>query len=128
MLLIDGEGHDDPDAGVHDLTALLDAAEPAGPIARTEPEEMAMLHFTSGTTGMPKGAVHVHEAVVSHHTTANFALDLGPDDVFWCTADPGWVTGTGYGIIGPLPTASPASSTKPSSTHAVGTRRCTTSA
>jgi acetyl-CoA synthetase len=63
---------------------------------------MAILHFTSGTTGKPKGAVHVHRAVVAHHATAKLALDLHPDDVFWCTADPGWVTGTSYGIIAPL--------------------------
>ena len=63
---------------------------------------MALLHFTSGTTGTPKGAVHVHEAVVAHHATGVSALDLHPDDVFWCTADPGWVTGTSYGIIAPL--------------------------
>jgi acetyl-CoA synthetase len=68
----------------------------------TSPEDMALLHFTSGTTGRPKGAVHVHEAVVAHHITGRLALDLHPDDVFWCTADPGWVTGTSYGIISPL--------------------------
>ena len=44
----------------------------------------------------------MHEAVVAHHATARAALDLRPDDVFWCTADPGWVTGTSYGIIAPL--------------------------
>ncbi|MGH8679258.1 MAG: AMP-binding protein, partial [Burkholderiales bacterium] len=55
-----------------------------------------------GTTGKPKGAVHVHGAVVAHHATARFALDFHPDDIFWCTADPGWVTGTSYGIIAPL--------------------------
>lgn len=71
------------------------------PVA-TQPDDPALLHFTSGTTGQPKGAVHVHEAVVAHHATTRFALDLRPDDVFWCTADPGWVTGTSYGIIGPL--------------------------
>ncbi|GAA1072774.1 acetate--CoA ligase [Kitasatospora arboriphila] len=71
-------------------------------IPDTDPQDMALLHFTSGTTGTPKGAVHVHEAVVAHHATAALALDLRPDDVFWCTADPGWVTGTSYGIIAPL--------------------------
>jgi len=71
-------------------------------IPETDPEDMALIHFTSGTTGMPKGAVHVHEAVVTHFVTAKYALDLHPEDVYWCTADPGWVTGTSYGIIAPL--------------------------
>jgi acetyl-CoA synthetase len=46
--------------------------------------------------------VHVHEAVVTHHVTGIYALDLHDNDIFWCTADPGWVTGTSYGIIAPL--------------------------
>jgi acetyl-CoA synthetase len=71
-------------------------------IAPTDAEDVALLHFTSGTTGTPKGAVHVHGAVVAHHITGKLALDLHEDDVFWCTADPGWVTGTSYGIIAPL--------------------------
>jgi acetyl-CoA synthetase len=71
-------------------------------IVPTRPDDPALLHFTSGTTGRPKGAVHVHEAVVAHHATARFSLDLSAGDVYWCTADPGWVTGTSYGIIGPL--------------------------
>jgi acetyl-CoA synthetase len=71
-------------------------------IERTMPEDPAFLHFTSGTTGMPKGAMHVHGAVVAHHATGTVALDLHQDDVFWCTADPGWVTGTSYGIVAPL--------------------------
>ena len=88
--------------GTLDLGALLDGAGTTYVIAPTDPEDMALLHFTSGTTGMPKGAVHVHEAVVSHQATGRIALDLHPDDVFWCTADPGWVTGTSYGIVSPL--------------------------
>jgi acetyl-CoA synthetase len=88
--------------GTRDLAPLMDAAADAFEIPPTDPEDMALLHFTSGTTGAPKGAVHVHGAVVAHHTTAKLALDLHPDDVFWCTADPGWVTGTSYGIVAPL--------------------------
>ena len=61
----------------------------------------SLLHYTSGTTGQPKGAEHVHGAVLSQYATACSVLDLRPDDVYWCTADPGWVTGTSYGIIGP---------------------------
>ena len=71
-------------------------------IPPTDPEDVALLHFTSGTTGRPKGAIHVHGAVVAHHVTGVHALDFHPDDIFWCTADPGWVTGTSYGIISPL--------------------------
>ena len=87
---------------VEDLRALLDAAGDGYELAPTAPEDMALLHFTSGTTGTPKGAIHVHEAVVAHRETGRTVLDLRPGDVFWCTADPGWVTGTSYGIIAPL--------------------------
>ncbi len=87
---------------VHDFQSLLVAQSPDFTIPPTDPEDMALLHFTSGTTGRPKGAMHVHKAAVAHLATARFALDLKPDDVFWCTADPGWVTGTSYGIIAPL--------------------------
>jgi acetyl-CoA synthetase len=81
---------------------LMEAASEAFAIAPTDAEEMALLHFTSGTTGPPKGAIHVHGAVLQHHVTGRLVLDLQPDDVFWCTADPGWVTGTSYGIVAPL--------------------------
>jgi acetyl-CoA synthetase len=88
--------------GTVDYHELMKAAGERFTIESTDPEDLALLHFTSGTTGMPKGAVHVHEAVVAHHITGKFALDFHADDVFWCTADPGWVTGTSYGIIAPL--------------------------
>ncbi len=85
-----------------DFRQLLEAASEDFEIPPTDPEDMALLHFTSGTTGTPKGAVHVHGAVLAHHVTGKLALDLHPEDVFWCTADPGWVTGTSYGIIAPM--------------------------
>jgi acetyl-CoA synthetase len=89
-------------AGTADLASLMAAASEKFDIPPTEPEDMALVHFTSGTTGKPKGAVHVHEAVVAHYATGRYALDFHAGDVFWCTADPGWVTGTSYGIIAPL--------------------------
>lgn len=102
VLVIDAD--DDPPApeGTRNLPALLRDAPPAAPIAHTDDDDMALLHFTSGTTGLPKGAIHVHEAVVAHAATGLYALDLHPGDVYWCTADPGWVTGMSYGVIAPL--------------------------
>ncbi len=88
--------------GTKALAPLLEQASDQFEIAATDPERLALLHFTSGTTGKPKGAMHVHQAVLGHSATGRLALDLHPDDIFWCTADPGWVTGTSYGIISPL--------------------------
>ncbi|HEY7467841.1 MAG TPA: AMP-binding protein, partial [Dehalococcoidia bacterium] len=88
--------------GTADYLTLMEEAAVDFAIEATQPEDVALLHFTSGTTGTPKGAVHVHQAVVAHHITGQLALDLHADDVFWCTADPGWVTGTSYGIIAPF--------------------------
>ena len=99
-VLVVGDGP--PPAGTRDFGALLADAGSDYTIAPTDPEQPALLHFTSGTTGKPKGAVHVHGAVVAHHATGRIALDLHDDDIFWCTADPGWVTGTSFGILSPL--------------------------
>lgn len=91
-----------PSGGLLDLRPLLREASPEFEIAPTEAHDAALVHFTSGTTGAPKGAVHVHGAVMGHYASARLALDLRPGDIFWCTADPGWITGTSYGIIAPL--------------------------
>jgi acetyl-CoA synthetase len=88
--------------GTIGMRSAMEAASDSFEIVPTRPDDMALLHFTSGTTGRPKGAVHVHEAVVAHHITGKYALDLREEDIFWCTADPGWVTGTSYGIISPF--------------------------
>lgn len=67
----------------------------------TKAESPSVLHYTSGTTGQPKGVKHVHYSLISQYLTTKSVLDLKEDDIYWCTADPGWVTGTSYGIIGP---------------------------
>ncbi|OGD21893.1 MAG: hypothetical protein A2W03_10935 [Candidatus Aminicenantes bacterium RBG_16_63_16] len=68
----------------------------------TRAESPSVLHYTSGTTGQPKGVQHVHYSLISQYLTAKWVLDLRDDDIYWCTADPGWVTGTSYGIIAPF--------------------------
>jgi acetyl-CoA synthetase len=99
VLVGDGDAAGD---GVLRWGDVVDAASPTYTIGPTDPESISLLHFTSGTTGRPKGAMHVHAAVLAHMVTGRYALDLHDDDVFWCTADPGWVTGTSYGVIAPL--------------------------
>ncbi|WP_310734672.1 acetate--CoA ligase [Azohydromonas caseinilytica] len=100
LLVPDEPGELPPDT--LDWNALLASAPTRYAIGATDAQSPALLHFTSGTTGTPKGALHVHQAVVAHQATARYALDLHDGDVFWCTADPGWVTGTSYGIVAPL--------------------------
>jgi len=102
VLVYDEGGGPTELAGTHDLRALLDAAADEFAVAPTDADSPSLLHFTSGTTGTPKGALHVHGAALIHLVTGKYALDLHPDDIFWCTADPGWVTGTSYGILAPL--------------------------
>ncbi|ALA54318.1 acetate--CoA ligase [Shouchella clausii] len=83
------------------LNKRLQAAPSDVAIEWVDREDGLILHYTSGSTGKPKGVLHVHEAMVQHYHTAKVVLDLQPDDIYWCTADPGWVTGTSYGIFAP---------------------------
>ncbi len=93
---------DDAPEGCVALGPALEAASAEFTTFPADPETPALIHFTSGTTGRPKGAVHVHGAVRYHAFSGRHALGLEPGTVYWCTADPGWVTGTSYGIIAPL--------------------------
>ncbi|HPF58138.1 MAG TPA: acetate--CoA ligase [Candidatus Competibacteraceae bacterium] len=99
ILLTDSDGSE---PGTHSFHTLLETGPDHRSPPRTRPEDWALLHFTSGTTGIPKGAIHVHQAVAAHQLTGRWVLDLRPGDIYWCTADPGWVTGVSYGIIAPF--------------------------
>jgi acetyl-CoA synthetase len=101
VLLVSEEGDITQEPDTLDLSQCMAAASNIFTTVDTGPDDPALLHFTSGTTGTPKGALHVHGAVVTHWATGRYALDLHPQDRYWCTADPGWVTGTSYGIIAP---------------------------
>ena len=102
ILIVPEPGEETAPEGTLDFADAMLAASADYRIPPTDAQQPALLHFTSGTTGKPKGALHVHEAIVAHLATGRYALDLHPEDVFWCTADPGWVTGTSYGIVSPL--------------------------
>ncbi|PKO59177.1 MAG: acetate--CoA ligase [Betaproteobacteria bacterium HGW-Betaproteobacteria-18] len=102
VLLVAEDGGRTSEADTLDLATLMAAASDTFSTVETTEDDPALLHFTSGTTGTPKGALHVHGAAVAHDATARYALDLHLQDRYWCTADPGWVTGTSYGIIAPL--------------------------
>lgn len=87
--------------GVADFTAELQAASPEAEVTWVNREDGLILHYTSGSTGKPKGVYHVHNAMLQHYHTGKVVLDLKEGDIYWCTADPGWVTGTSYGIFAP---------------------------
>ena len=101
VLIADAGGSTLP-PGTLDLDQLLAEASTDFTTVATDPEDHALLHFTSGTTGQPKGVLHVHAAVVAQQVTARLALDLRAEERYWCTADPGWVTGMTYGVLAPL--------------------------
>ncbi len=100
-MIIVGCGPKDVEGAEIAWCELVDAASPRFDCERTSIDDPSIMHYTSGTTGKPKGAVHRHYAVLGHYATARYVLDLHDEDFYWCTADPGWVTGTSYGMFGP---------------------------
>ncbi|MFJ7971035.1 acetate--CoA ligase [Psychrobacillus sp. NPDC096389] len=84
-----------------DFNKALHNASEAFDIEWVDKEDGLILHYTSGSTGKPKGILHVHYAMVQQYQSMKWVMDIRDEDVYWCTADPGWVTGTSYGIFGP---------------------------
>ncbi len=103
ILIVNKNGRDPFPHDMQDLDYYeeIDKASADFEVVNTSQYDLSIMHYTSGTTGKPKGVMHRHLAVVQHHATGKWALDLHPDDVFWCTADPGWITGTSYGMLAP---------------------------
>jgi acetyl-CoA synthetase len=100
VLLVDAEAHLSED--VLSLPVLMADASPEFEIPLTAPDTPSVIHYTSGSTGKPKGVLHIHQSLLSQVDTFRNILSVADGDIFWCTADPGWVTGVSYGIIGPM--------------------------
>jgi acetyl-CoA synthetase len=99
IILVDSDA--DLAEGILSYPRLMESAAPEFTAELTAPDAPSLLHYTSGSTGKPKGVLHVHGSVLTQSMTAQKILQLGGDEIYWCTADQGWVTGTSYGIIGP---------------------------
>lgn len=99
IIITDADSHEDN--GTLSLRELLKGVSPSYETPLTLPDTPSLVHYTSGSTGKPKGVQHVHRSVLMQSYTTHAVLGLRSDDIFWCTADQGWVTGTSYGIIGP---------------------------
>lgn len=99
VIMVDGD--DDPATDVISYARIMAEAASDYEVQPTTPDTPSVLHYTSGSTGKPKGVLHRHGSLASQIATAQGVLGLKEDDIYWCTADQGWVTGTSYGIIGP---------------------------
>ena len=99
IILIDG--NEEPGDVILNYAAITESASSDFTAPITDPDAPSIVHYTSGSTGKPKGVLHRHGSVLHQTGTTQKVFDLRPDDLFWCTADQGWVTGTSYGIIGP---------------------------
>jgi acetyl-CoA synthetase len=100
-IVLVGAGSDGLPAGHYSYEALMDNVEDKTEIEWVTLDDPLIMHYTSGSTGKPKGVLHVQRAMLGHLVTGRWVLDLHEDDTYWCTADPGWVTGTSYGIFAP---------------------------
>ncbi|MBU6947815.1 acetate--CoA ligase [Staphylococcus haemolyticus] len=92
---------DEVDEQYVDFNKELNQASEEFDIKWLKEDDGLILHYTSGSTGQPKGVLHVQKAMLLHYISGKYVLDLKEDDVYWCTADPGWVTGTSYGVFAP---------------------------
>ncbi len=101
IVIVDRDGqYPGQDEGLNYHELMSDASDDFSNI-RTGASDYSIMHYTSGTTGKPKGAVHVHYAAIQHYATGKWVLDFHENDIYWCTADPGWITGTSYGMSAP---------------------------
>ncbi|EGK11796.1 acetate-CoA ligase [Desmospora sp. 8437] len=100
-VILVGADEGDLKEGFYSFEKEMAESSPELEIEWMDREDGMLLHYTSGSTGKPKGVLHVHNAMIHHYQTGKWILDLKEDDVYWCTADPGWVTGTSYGIFAP---------------------------
>jgi len=91
----------DENTNFYDFHKQLDEASTDADVEWVDREDGMLLHYTSGSTGKPKGVLHVHNVMIQQYQTGKWVLDFKPGDIYWCTADPGWVTGTAYGIFSP---------------------------
>ena len=101
LIIVERDGQYTGQTGDLNYQELMSNAPVDFPNIRTGANDYSIMHYTSGTTGKPKGAVHVHYGAVQHYATGKWVLDFHEDDIYWCTADPGWVTGTSYGMSAP---------------------------
>ncbi|MBX6395461.1 MAG: acetate--CoA ligase [Alicyclobacillaceae bacterium] len=100
-VILVGAESSDSEKGEWSFGELLASSSPDSPIEWVDRETPMLLHYTSGSTGKPKGVVHVHNLMIHQYRVGRWVLDLRPGDVYWCTADPGWITGTSAGLFAP---------------------------